>query len=60
VGVQANIGPGAETGLGKHTFQNFTDEDLEAIFACLPSMPALKNRVTEQPPPEVPAAGAVT
>jgi mono/diheme cytochrome c family protein len=38
-------------------YQNFTDEDLQAIFAYLQSIPAVKNRVPEPwPPPEAPAA----
>ena len=38
-------------------YKNFTDEDLEAIFAYLQSIPAVKNHVPEPlPPPEAPAA----
>jgi len=37
--------------------QHLTDEDLEAIFAYLQSIPAVSNRVPEPlPPPEAPAA----
>ncbi len=38
-------------------YQHFTDEDLQAIFAYLQSIPVVKNRVPEPwPPPEAPAA----
>jgi mono/diheme cytochrome c family protein len=38
-------------------YRNFTDEDLEAIFAYLQSIPSVKNRVPEPlPPPEAVAA----
>ncbi len=40
-------------------YKNFTDEDLQAIFAYLQSIPAVKNRVPEPlPPPEAPAGPA--
>ena len=40
-------------------YQHFTDEDLQAIFAYLQSIPAVKNRVPEPwPPPEAPAAAS--
>jgi hypothetical protein len=32
-------------------YQNFTDEDLGAIFAYLRTIPAVKNRVPEPLPP---------
>ena len=32
-------------------YKNFTDEDLQAIFAYLQSVPAIKNRVPEPLPP---------
>jgi hypothetical protein len=32
-------------------YNNFTDEDLEAIFAYLQSIPAIRNRVPEPLPP---------
>jgi hypothetical protein len=32
-------------------YQNFTDEDLGAIFAYLQSLPPVKNRVPEPRPP---------
>ena len=38
-------------------YQNLTDEDLEAIFAYLQSVPAVKNRV---PQPIPPASAPVT
>ena len=38
-------------------YQHFTDEDLQAIFAYLRTIPAVKNRVPEPwAPPEAPAA----
>lgn len=40
-------------------YKNFTDEDLQAIFAYLQSIPAVKNRVPEPlPPPEAPSVAA--
>jgi len=38
-------------------YRNFTDDDLEAIFAYLGTIPAVKNRVPEPLPPAAPAAG---
>jgi hypothetical protein len=32
-------------------YRNFTDEDLEAIFTYLQSIPAISNRVPEPLPP---------
>jgi mono/diheme cytochrome c family protein len=38
-------------------YKNLTDDDIEAIFTYLQSIPAVKNRVPEPlPPPEPPAA----
>jgi len=37
-------------------YKNFTDEDLEAIFAYLQSIPAVKNRVPDPLPPAQAAA----
>lgn len=37
-------------------YKNFTDEDLEAIFTFLQSIPPIKNRVPEPLPPPAPAA----
>ncbi len=37
-------------------YRNFTDEDLEAIFAYLGTIPAVKNRVPEPLPPATPVA----
>jgi mono/diheme cytochrome c family protein len=37
-------------------YRNFTDEDLEAIFAYLRSIPPIKNRVPEPLPPGATAA----
>lgn len=34
-------------------YRNFTDEDLEAIFSYLRTIPAIENRVPEPLPPEV-------
>jgi len=39
-------------------YRNFTDEDLEAIFAYLQSIPAVRNRVPEPLPPAVEEAVA--
>lgn len=36
-------------------YRNFTDEDLEAIFSYLQTLPAINNRVPEPLPPEVAA-----
>ena len=38
-------------------YKNFNDEDLEAIFAYLQSVPAVQNRVPEQVAPEEHPAG---
>src|SRR5205085_4368371 len=38
--------------------RNFSDVDLEAIFAYLQSIPAVKNRVPAPLPPEAAAASA--
>ena len=38
-------------------YNNFTDGDLEAIFAYLQSIPAIKNRVPEPLPPTAQVAG---
>jgi hypothetical protein len=32
-------------------YQNFTDEDLTAIFSYLQTLPAIKNKVPEPRPP---------
>jgi mono/diheme cytochrome c family protein len=37
-------------------YKNFTDADLEAIFAYLQSIPAVSNRVPEPLPPSTPVA----
>lgn len=37
-------------------YNNFTDRDLEAVFAYLRSLPPIKNRVPEPRPPVQPAA----
>jgi hypothetical protein len=37
-------------------YRNFTDDDLEAIFAYLGTIPAVKNRVPEPLPPAAPPA----
>ena len=37
-------------------YKNFTDADMEAIFAYLQSIPAVKNRVPEPLPPAMPVA----
>jgi mono/diheme cytochrome c family protein len=37
-------------------YKNFTDADLEAIFAYLQTIPAVKNRVPEPLPPATPVA----
>jgi mono/diheme cytochrome c family protein len=37
-------------------YKNFTDEDLEAIFTYLGSIPAVSNRVPEPLPPPAPVA----
>lgn len=37
-------------------YQNFTDDELRAIFAYLQSIPAVKNRVPDPLPPPVPPA----
>jgi hypothetical protein len=37
-------------------YKNFTDADLEAIFAYLQSIPAVTNRVPEPLPPSTPVA----
>ena len=78
-----DLGPDAQTGLGKWTardfkatirsgrhmgrgrailppmpipvYKNFTDPDLEAIFAYLQTIPAVKNRVPEPRPADPPA-----
>jgi mono/diheme cytochrome c family protein len=39
-------------------FANFTDEDLEAIFAYLQSIPPIKNRVPQPLPPAAPVTTA--
>jgi len=40
-------------------YKNMTDEDLQAVFAYLRSIPAVKNRVPEPwPPTAAPAATA--
>ncbi len=36
-------------------YQNFTDEDLAAIFAYLKSLPPIRNRVPDPRPPAAPA-----
>ena len=36
-------------------YKHFSDEDLEAIFSYLQSIPAISNRVPEPLPPTVPA-----
>lgn len=38
-------------------YRNFTDEDLDAIFAYLQSVPAIKNQVPEPLPPTEQVAG---
>lgn len=38
-------------------YRNLTDEDLNAIFAYLQSIPAIKNKVPEPLPPPEPVAG---
>jgi hypothetical protein len=38
-------------------YRNFTDDDLEAIFGYLGTIPAVKNRVPEPLPPTAPVAG---
>jgi hypothetical protein len=35
-------------------YRNFTDADLEAIFAYLQSIPAIRNKVPEPQPPSAP------
>jgi mono/diheme cytochrome c family protein len=37
-------------------YRNFTDDDLEAIFAYLGTIPAVRNRVPEPLPPAAPVA----
>lgn len=37
-------------------YRNFTDRDLEAVFAYLRTIPAVKNRAPEPRPPAAPAA----
>jgi mono/diheme cytochrome c family protein len=37
-------------------YRNLTDEDLEAVFSYLQSIPAIRNRVPEPLPPAVPVA----
>jgi hypothetical protein len=39
-------------------YKHFTDEDLEAVFAYLQTIPAISNRVPEPLPPLVPVAAA--
>jgi hypothetical protein len=39
-------------------YKNFTDADLEAIFAYLQSIPAISNRVPEPLPPPVSTAAS--
>lgn len=39
-------------------YQHFTDEDLEAVFAYLQSIPAIRNQVPEPLPPMVPVAAS--
>ena len=38
-------------------YRNFTDDDLEAIFSYLGTIPVVKNRVPEPLPPAAPVAG---
>jgi hypothetical protein len=36
-------------------YKHFTDEDLEAIFSYLRTIPAVRNRVPEPLPPTMPS-----